>query len=110
MNALLLLTRPHTDSEHITVVGPLDRTTCQEFYDTAGRLLATGTDPRPLTVNLRCCTFVDDTGLETLDALRQLAEKRRSVLRLEAVPPLIEHLLCGHGSSGWGAETDGPPA
>lgn len=99
MNALLLLTRPHADTEHLTVVGPLDRTTCREFYDTASRLVATSTDPRPLTVNLRCCTFVDDIGLEALDALGQLAEKRGHPLRLEAVPPLVEHLIRRHGES-----------
>lgn len=99
MNALLLLTRPQADTQHITLVGPLDRTTCQEFYDRASPLLATPTEPRPLTLNLRCCTCLDDDGLETLAALSQLAEKRRSTLRLEAVPPLIEHLIRSHGQA-----------
>ena len=97
MNRLLLLTRPLADASHVTLIGPLDQTTCEEFHDRVRSLLTIDANPRPVTINLSCCTYVDDDGLRTLDALRRLAEQRGTAAGLEQVPPLIDHAIRTRG-------------
>ena len=93
MSDLLLRTTQRAAHVRIFVIGALDARTAHAFQGRLGRALDAAAAPVQVAIDLRCCTFVDTTGLLTLAGARTAVQNRGGDLRLEAVPPLIERLI-----------------
>src|SRR5262245_56439609 len=78
----------------VSIIGRLDRQTADAFMASLSLLLR-DCDPTPTTVavNLRCCTAVDADGHTALERMRDAVTDGGGTLRLEDVPPLLEHLV-----------------
>jgi anti-anti-sigma regulatory factor len=78
----------------VSIIGRLDRQTADAFTASLSLMLR-DCDPTPTTVavNLRCCTAMDADGLTSLERMRDAATDAGATLRLEDVPPLLEHLV-----------------
>jgi anti-anti-sigma factor len=93
MSDLLLRTTQRAAHIRIFVIGALDARSAHAFQGRFGRVLDAAAAPVQVAVDLRCCTFVDHTGLLALAGARTVVQSRGGDLRLEAVPPLIERLI-----------------
>jgi anti-anti-sigma factor len=93
MSDLLLRTTWRAAHVRIFVIGALDARSTHAFQERLGRVLDAAAAPVRVTIDLRCCTFVDDTGLLTLADACTTVQSRGGDLCLEAVPPLIERLI-----------------
>jgi anti-anti-sigma regulatory factor len=94
----------------VSLIGRLDRQTADAFMAGLSQILR-DCDSTPVTVavNLRCCTAMDADGLTALQHIRDTVTDAGATLRLEDVPPLLEHLVrrtsgqpVSSGTSSWG--------
>jgi anti-anti-sigma factor len=97
MTDLLLQIRPAADRTRVLVIGALDHRTARQFHQRLSALLNAEGCPGVIILDLRCCTFADEEGLQALAATRVATRARGVELRLEALPPLIEDLICRAG-------------
>jgi anti-anti-sigma factor len=93
MSDLLLRTTQGAAHARILVIGALDARSAHAFRVRLGRVLDAAAAPIQVIIDLRCCTFVDDTGLLALADARSSVRSGGGDLCLEAVPPLIERLI-----------------
>jgi anti-anti-sigma factor len=100
MSDLLLRITQRAAHVRIFVIGALDARSAYAFQGRLERVLDAATAPVQVAVDLRCCTFVDHTGVLALADARTAAQSRGGDLRLEAVPPLIERIIDIRGLAG----------
>jgi hypothetical protein len=99
MSHLYLCPSRGADTLRVSLIGRLDQHTAAAFTTSLCAMLPTGDQPATdLVLNLRCCTAMDVDSVTALENVRHVVMNTGGSLRLEDVPPLLEHLLTERGA------------